>query len=461
MSMFKKVFGDQPEKHEKVDLSKRFNLIARVGQGSMSRVWRADDAMNGRFVAIKILDKEKTERYEARFPGLNKPTEADIALSVKHPNIVRTLESGWTLEDEMYLVMEYVVGSGLGLLVDLQSDQMRRYRLRYMIQIGEALHHFHVNSWIHRDICPRNILITEDNQVKLIDFGLTVPDTSDFRKPGNRTGTANYMAPELIKRQPTDLRIDVFSYAVTCFEMYTKRHPWDAALTLDAVLQHINLPPVRITELVPKMDAEIAEIIMKGLETNPANRWQTVDEMVTALRSVEARLVRKTRELVVKRKQAAANRKSNGKPAPAKNGVAQETDGDSSKRKSRQRKDRVAQDEDATPAQIDGKNVAAGEDAAEKEPTKSASIKSGKGQSPKGKRTKKKSDRSEIASKQTADDESDDAENIDSDAPPQKTDSPTAAETDPAADKDVESTQADAEAVEADGTEGADSDEVT
>ena len=336
--MFKNLFGDQPEQHEKVDLARRFNLIARVGQGSMSRVWRADDEINGRFVAIKILDKEKTERYESRFPGLNKPTEADIALSLRHPNVVRTLECGWTLEDEMYLVMEYVEGSGLGLLVDLQSDQMRRYRLRYMIQIGEALSHFHQNGWIHRDVCPRNIMITEDNHVKLIDFGLTVPDTPDFRKPGNRTGTANYMAPELIKRQPTDLRVDVFSYAVTCFEMYTKRHPWDAAMTLDAVLQHINLPPIQITDLVPNMDAKIADIIMKGLEANPANRWQSVDEMVAALRSEEARIVRETRELLIKQKQAASHRKSNGSTTQTKKTAGSESS--ATKRKSRPSKDR-------------------------------------------------------------------------------------------------------------------------
>ena len=336
--MFKNLFGDQPEQHEKVDLSRRYNLVARVGQGSMSRVWRADDEINAKFVAIKILDKEKTERYESRFPGLNKPTEADIALSLRHPNIVRTLECGWTLEDEMFLVMEYVEGSGLGLLVDLQSDQMRRYRLRYMIQIGEALSHFHENGWIHRDVCPRNIMITEDNQAKLIDFGLTVPDTPDFRKPGNRTGTANYMAPELIKRQPTDLRVDVFSYAVTCFEMYTKRHPWDAAMTLDAVLQHINLPPIQITDLVPNMDTKIADVIMKGLEANPANRWQTVDEMLAALRSEEVRIVRETRELLIKQKQAAAHRKSNGSTAQTKNTAGSESS--ATKRKSRPSKDK-------------------------------------------------------------------------------------------------------------------------
>ncbi|MCA9086226.1 MAG: serine/threonine protein kinase, partial [Planctomycetaceae bacterium] len=229
MSLFGKFFGQQPAKPNTIDPAKKYNLLNRIGQGSMSRVWRAEDPVNARYVAVKILDKEKTKRFESRFVGLNKPTEADIAVSLKHPNIVRTYEVGWTPEDEQFLVMEYVDGSGLGLLVELQSEQMRRYRLRYMIQIGEALTYFHNSNWIHRDICPRNIMVTEDNQIKLIDFGLTVPNTPEFRKPGNRTGTANYMAPELIKRQTTDQRIDIFSYAVTCFEMYSKRHPWDAA----------------------------------------------------------------------------------------------------------------------------------------------------------------------------------------------------------------------------------------
>ncbi|MEQ9410408.1 MAG: protein kinase [Fuerstiella sp.] len=312
MSLFHK-----KSKVETTDINKRFDLICRVGQGSMSKVWRADDQLNGRFVAVKLLDKEKTARYEARFKGLKKPHEGDIALSLHHPNIVRTYEIGYTPEDEVFLVMEYVEGCGLSLLVDLQSDRMRRYRTRYMIQIGEALAYFHRQHWIHRDICPRNIMVTEENDIKLIDFGLTVPDTPDFRKPGNRTGTANYMAPELIKRQSTDQRIDVFSYAVTCFEMYTKRHPWDAAMTIDAVLQHINKPPIPIRELVPRIDPEIADIIMKGLEANPAERWQTMDDMVKQFRKAEARLVMATRELLDNRKKAAAGGNGAKQAGPA------------------------------------------------------------------------------------------------------------------------------------------------
>ncbi len=327
MSLFHK-----KEKVETTDLSRRYNLIGRVGQGSMSKVWRAEDPLNGQSIAVKVLDKEKTLRYEARFKGLHKPTEADIALSLKHPNIVRTIEVGQTTENEPFVIMEYIEGCGLGLLVDLQNERMTRYRIRYMIEIGDALSYFHKQDWIHRDICPRNIMVSEDNHIRLIDFGLTVPNTPDFRKPGNRTGTANYMAPELIKRQPTDQRIDVFSYAVTCYEMYTKRHPWDAAMTIDAVMQHINKPPIPIKDLCPRMDDEIAEIIMKGLEANPGERWQSMDEMVVALRKAESRLVKSTRELLLLRKQAKSGQKtapakkaSNGKPAPAKKAEASDS----------------------------------------------------------------------------------------------------------------------------------------
>lgn len=296
MSLFGNLFNDDSKK---VDVSKRFNLIARVGQGSMSRVWRAEDTVNGEAIAVKVLDKEKTRKFEARFPGLNKPSEGEIAQSLHHPYIVKTREVGITTEDEMYLVMDYVEGSGLSLLVDLQNDQMARYRTRYLIQIGESLEYFHKKQFIHRDICPRNIMVTQDNNIRLIDFGLTVPNTPDFKKPGNRTGTANYMAPELIKRRPTDQRIDIFSYSVTCYEMYAKRHPWDAALTLDAVTQHINKPPIVLKELVPGIDDQIQDTIMKGLETNPDDRWQRVSDMVAEFRKAEARLVKATR-LVMK-----------------------------------------------------------------------------------------------------------------------------------------------------------------
>ncbi len=277
----------------RTDITRRFELIGRVGQGSMSRVWRARDTFSGKIVALKVLDKEKTKRFEARFaPELKKPSEGEVALALRHPNIVTTYEFGMTLEGEQFLVMEFVDGLGLSYLVDVQNDMMQKYRLSFMIQLGEAIRYFHEQNWIHRDICPRNVMVTDlDRQVKLIDFGLVVPNTAPFQAPGNRTGTANYMAPELIKRQRTDQRIDVFSFAVTCFEMYTRRYPWAAAESLEMVLQHINSPPLDIREAVPGIDEQVATAIMKGLNTNPKDRWPAIDPMLYQFREAQERLV--------------------------------------------------------------------------------------------------------------------------------------------------------------------------
>ncbi len=287
--LIQRFLGSKP-KVVKIDLRKRFDLIGRVGQGSMSKVWRARDVLNGKTVAVKVLDKEKTQKFEARFKGLQKPLEGEIALGLRHPHVVKTLEFGMTLENEYFLVMEFVEGVGLSYMVDAQNERMQRYRLGYMIQLGDGIEYLHKQNYIHRDICPRNVMVGDGNRIKLIDFGLVVPNTPPFQAPGNRTGTANYMAPELIKRQKTDQRIDIFSYAVTCYEMVTRRLPWPAADSLESVLQHVNNPPDDIRSHASDLDAEVAATIMKGIERDPRDRWQRVAQMTESFRSSARRL---------------------------------------------------------------------------------------------------------------------------------------------------------------------------
>ncbi|MFK7777613.1 MAG: serine/threonine-protein kinase [Gimesia sp.] len=285
MNFLKRFFSKEP-RSPRVNIKQRFELIGRVGQGSMSKVWRANDHLSGKMVALKVLDKQKTLEFEARFPGLNKPKEGEIAVQLNHTNIVKTLEHGITTDNEQFLVMEFVEGYSLSFLVESQNKNMQTNCLKYIIQLGEAIQHFHEGNWIHRDICPRNILVSDEHELKLIDFGLVVPNSAPFMQPGNRTGTAAYMAPELIKRQKTSQKIDIFSYAVTCYEMLTKRLPWEAAETLDAVLQHINTPPEKIQNILPDLNIQLAETIMKGLELYPQDRWQTMTEMLQPLKEV-------------------------------------------------------------------------------------------------------------------------------------------------------------------------------
>ncbi len=316
MSKFLKTLFDKKPQVEKIDVARRFELLTRVGQGSMSKVWRARDAMTGRMLAVKVLDKAKTERFESRFVGMKKPSEGDISSSLQHRNIVNTIEHGTTTADEPYIVMDFVEGVPLSFLVDVQNEQMRDHCLDYIIQLGEAIEYLHRQNWIHRDICPRNVMVDQDNIVKLIDFGLVVPNTPEFQKPGNRTGTANYMAPELIKRQKTDQRIDIFSFAVTAYEMYAQRLPWDVLTqaTIETVLQHINKPPTPISQLAPHIDSRVADVIMKGLISNPDDRWQTMTEVLVPLRKAHTDLESKKD---IERARAVAKKKAKGPTAAA------------------------------------------------------------------------------------------------------------------------------------------------
>jgi eukaryotic-like serine/threonine-protein kinase len=292
MSFLRSFFARRRANDRKVDVSQRFDLVSRLGTGSMSKVWRAVDKKSGHVVALKILDRAKTARYESRFTDRVKPTEGHVATELSHKHIVKAYEHGVTTNNEQFIVMELIEGIGLAYLVDVQNDAMKEHRLRIMIELGEALEYLHKHDWIHRDLCPRNVLMDKQYSTKLIDFGLVVPNTKAFQEPGNRTGTANYMAPELIKRQRTNQRIDIFSYAVTCFEMYTKELPWPSitGATLEMMLKRINTKPREIHELIPKLDDQIAKAIMRGLEAEPQNRWPTVSEMLAELRQAYHRL---------------------------------------------------------------------------------------------------------------------------------------------------------------------------
>ncbi len=271
-------------KSKKVELNKRFASLVRIGQGSMSKLFKAHDLQLGRTVALKILDKEKTDRLMARvFQGKKKPPEGEIAVSLRHPNVVVTYDHGVLTTDEQFLVMEYVDGVGLNVLIHTNDPYLQGRRIEILKKAGEGLAYIHEAGYIHRDFNPRNILISRDGSVKIIDFGLTVPNTPEFRAPGNRTGSKEYMAPELIRRQPTDERIDIFSFAVTAYELLTGHLPWEAHDSQQALLARINLPPRDPRDYNPNLDEDLVRLLMRGMASNPQRRIRSMKEFVRAL----------------------------------------------------------------------------------------------------------------------------------------------------------------------------------
>jgi len=274
--------GGAPRKVANV--AKRFELSGKTGQGSMSKVYRAYDREIGRNVCLKVLDKVKTKEFEARFPGLKKPSEGEVCMTLKHENIVRTYEHGLTTNGEPYIVMEWVDGFGLSYLVETRNAQLKGNRINYLSQLCDALQFIHDSKYLHRDLCARNIMVNTEGVLKLIDFGLTIPYTPPFCAPGNRTGTKEIMAPELLSRRTTDHRIDLFALGVTAYELFTNALPWERSMDSNEYSRRVmNSPPKNPRDANKDVDAELAALLLKSIAKAPTDRFGSAKAFKEAL----------------------------------------------------------------------------------------------------------------------------------------------------------------------------------
>ena len=270
----------------RLNVPNRFALLREAISGTMSKFYMARDLKSGKVVGLKILDAQKTAAVESRFKGLRKPSEGEIALQLKHPRIVETYEYGLTTENAPYLVMEFVDGPGLNSVLVARDPCLDGIRVRLLREAAEAVAAVHAAGFIHRDVCPRNFILTEGGKnLKLIDFGLTVPATREFMAPGKRTGTPDYMAPELVRRRPTDQRLDVFAFGVTAYEVCTFELPWLRGTTGLAAMTH-NRPPIDIHKYRPNVHPLLAKAIHACIEPDLSRRCPSMEAFLQMVKSV-------------------------------------------------------------------------------------------------------------------------------------------------------------------------------
>ncbi len=271
----------------KLNVRSRFELLKEAISGTMSQFYMARDRRNDQIVGLKILDKEKTRAFMARFTGLKKPSEGEIAVQMEHPLIVKTFEHGLTTHGQQYLVMEYIDGPGMNSLLIARDPVLEGRQVHYIRQMAESIAAVHQMGFLHRDLCPRNLLLTADREnLKLTDFGLTVPATKEFMQPGNRTGTPNYMAPELVRRRPTDHRLDIFSFGVTAYEICTFELPWTRGVDGMAAMTH-DQAPTDIRKYRPKIDPALADAIHWCIEPDRSKRCESMDVFLRKIRRVK------------------------------------------------------------------------------------------------------------------------------------------------------------------------------
>jgi serine/threonine protein kinase len=279
--------GSKPRR-SRVNLQRRFTTISLTAQGSMARVQRAVDNETGRTVCLKVQIRDKQAAAAARTSKEEeRPEEGEIALRIVHPNVVRTFEWGISTQGEHFIVMEFIDGVSLQYIRESNAADLAR-KVELVTQSAEALAAVHAAGFIHHDINPRNFLVNREGEVKLIDFGLAVPNTPVFRRPGNRTGALPYMAPELIRREPTDERIDVFSFGAMAFEFLTGRLPYEGAQanSLAMILARINHDPLDPAVANPRLHPALADVLRRSIARRKEDRYGSMAEMVRALEAL-------------------------------------------------------------------------------------------------------------------------------------------------------------------------------
>jgi len=291
-----------------------YRLIEQIGEGGMGVVWKALDTDLNRDVAVKVLPPEVAENNERR---VRFQREAQAAAGLKHPNIA-VIHGVGEEEGVAILVMELVEGKTLREVADGGAREPREW-LRLALPMADGLAHAHAHGIVHRDLKPENIMVTDDGQLKILDFGLAKilePEakpgvaastkmatiSEELTRMGKVYGTVTYMSPEQARGLPVDARTDLFSFGIVLYELLTGKPPFEGQTHMDTLTSIIHSRPTPVTESNPGVPVELERILGKCMEKEPRDRYQDTRDLVVDLR----RLRRDTDSQPVQRMESSA-----------------------------------------------------------------------------------------------------------------------------------------------------------
>src|SRR5215213_4616994 len=267
-------------------IDQRYELRTLVGSGGMADVYLAGDEVLGREVALKILKERyaENEEFVERFKR-----EAKSAAALSNPYIVPVFDRGETDDGTYYITMEYLPGGTLDERIMATGALRPQEAAEVALQVAEALKAAHVRGVVHRDIKPRNILVSDSAHVKVADFGIArAVEATTISHTGDILGSAKYMSPEQAVGEQVGPASDLYSLGVVLYEMLTGRVPFEVETPADMPIRHAGAPPHRPKEVDPEVPEDLDAITMRLLATNPDDRYGSADEVIQALQRVRA-----------------------------------------------------------------------------------------------------------------------------------------------------------------------------
>jgi len=258
----------------------RYEIDSNLGAGGMAVVYRAFDIKLERYISLKVLREELAQDAEfvRRFP-----IEAMAAAALSHPNIVSIYDYGQD-HDIYYIVLEYIEGANLKNIINHYAPFDNDATLGMAIQIADGLVAAHRAGIVHRDIKPHNILVDNNSNAKVADFGIARVAKASTITAGESMGSAHYFSPEQARGGFVDHKTDIYSLGIVMFEMATGQLPFDGDNVVTVALQQINDPLPDIIEINPNISESVARIIYKATAKSPNNRYNDMQEMAHDLK---------------------------------------------------------------------------------------------------------------------------------------------------------------------------------